>query len=69
MAAASALSGYLATRVGFHAMFWAVFIVSIIGTWFLVETYEPLKQRHEHHKIKQEEAFEIKEAEKEEINM
>lgn len=67
MAAASALSGFMATRLGFPAMFWTVFIVTILGTLFLVEIYEPLKQKHEHHKIKQEEAFEIKEAEKTEV--
>ncbi len=63
MAGASALSGLMAERVGFDAIFWAIFILTVLGTLFLIKVYEPLRLRHEHHKIKQEEAFEIKEAE------
>ncbi len=63
MAGASALSGLMAERIGFNAMFWSIFIITIIGTLFLIKIYEPLKLRHEHCRLKKEEAFEIKESE------
>lgn len=69
MAGASALSGLVAERSGFHAMFWLVFLITILGLVSLIGIYKPLKLRHEHHKIKQEEAFEIKETEKSELDI
>lgn len=63
MAGASALSGLVAQRAGFPSMFWLVFLITILGSVSLIGIYRPLKERHEHHKIKQEEAFEIKESE------
>jgi len=37
--------------------------MSVVGSISLIGVYQPLRIHHEHHKIKQEEAFEIKEAE------
>lgn len=62
MAGASSLSGLVAERFGFHAIFWLVFVITVVGTSVLLCIYEPLKKKHEHHQIKQKEAFEIKES-------
>lgn len=63
MAGASALSGLVAQRSGFSLIFWIVFAITVLGCSFLFFIYRPLKARHEHHKMKQDEAFEIKESE------
>lgn len=62
-AIAAAMGGVIGERYGFISVFWLVFGMSVVGTISLIGIYEPLRLRHEHHKIKQEEAFEIKEAE------
>lgn len=62
-AISAALGGVIGEKYGFPMVFWIVFAMSVIGTVSLIGIYEPLRIRHEHHKIKQEEAFEIKEAE------
>jgi MFS family permease len=67
MAVAAALSGFVAQRSGFHIMFWMVFIITILGSISLFGIYKPLKLKHEHHKIKREEAFEIRKSEIDEI--
>lgn len=64
MAIASALSGFVATKFGFQAIFWMIFAITIFGTASLAIIYKPLRIRHEHHKMKEMEAFEIKESEK-----
>jgi len=62
-AISAALGGMIGEKYGFVSVFWLVFAMSVIGTVSLVGVYEPLRFHHEHHKIRQEEAFEIKEAE------
>lgn len=62
-AISAAMGGVIGERYGFVTVFWLVFAMSIVGGVSLIGIYEPLKIRHEHHKIKQEEAFEIKESE------
>lgn len=62
-AISAALGGIIGEKYGFEIVFWLVFAMSIIGTFSLVGIYQPLKLRHEHHKIKEQEAFEIKESE------
>ncbi|MDP3057707.1 MAG: MFS transporter [bacterium] len=59
-AAAAAIGGVIGERYGFPALFWLVFFVTMLGAISLLKIYEPLKAPHEHHKIKQKEAFEIK---------
>lgn len=66
-AISAALGGMISERYGFPTIFWLIFLMGILGTLSLFKTYEPLKVRHEHNKIKQEEAFEIKESERDEI--
>jgi len=66
-AISAALGGMISEKYGFPTVFWLIFLMGILGTLSLFKTYEPLKARHEHNKIKQEEAFEIKEAERDEI--
>lgn len=63
MAGASALGGVIGEKYGFPMVFWLVFIITILGTLSLFKIRKPLQLRHEHHQIKQKEAFEIKEAE------
>lgn len=62
-AISAALGGVIGEKYGFELVFWIVFAMSVVGTIALIGTYEPLRIHHEHHKIKQEEAFEMKEAE------
>lgn len=62
-AISAALGGVIGEKYGFVSVFWLVFAMSVVGTISLIGVYEPLRIRHEHHKIKQEEAFEIKESE------
>lgn len=62
-AISAAMGGMIGEKYGFTAVFWIVFAMSIIGAVSLIGVYEPLRIRHEHHKIKQNEAFEIKESE------
>lgn len=60
-AVAAAVGGVIGERYGFSTVLWLVFIVTILGAISLFKIYKPLKAPHEHHKIKQKEAFEIKE--------
>lgn len=62
-AGAAAIGGLIGEKYGFDLVFLSVCFMSVLGTVILVKVYKPLKLRHEHHHIKQEEAFEIKEAE------
>lgn len=62
-AISAAIGGVIGEKYGFTLVFWIVFAMSVIGTISLIGIYEPLRIRHEHHKIKQEEAFKMKEAE------
>ncbi|MBU4579711.1 MFS transporter [Patescibacteria group bacterium] len=62
-AAAAALGGFIGERYGFNLVFWLVFFITVLGTVSLVKIYPPLKLRHEHYKMKEAEAFEIKKAE------
>ncbi len=62
-AAAAAVGGIIGERYGFSSVLWLVFIVTIFGAISLFRIYDPLKAPHEHHKIKQKQAFEIKEGE------
>lgn len=62
-AISAAIGGVIGEKYGFEIVFWIVFAMSVIGTVSLIGIYEPLRIRHEHHKMKQEEAFEIKEVE------
>lgn len=62
-AISAALGGMIGEQYGFPIVFWLVFGMSIIGTISLLGIYEPLAIRHEHHKMKEQEAFEIKESE------
>lgn len=59
----AALGGMIGEKYGFETVFYLVFIMSVLGTIGLLGIYEPLRVRHEHHKIKQEGAFEMKESE------
>lgn len=68
-AISAAMGGVVGERYGFAIVFWIVFAMSVIGTVSLIGVYEPLRIRHEHHKIKQKEAFEIKEGEKNKLKM
>lgn len=62
-AMAAAMGGIIGEKYGFEMVFWIVFAMSVVGTFSLIGIYKPLRIHHEHHKIKQEEAFEIKESE------
>lgn len=62
-AISAALGGMIGEKYGFTAVFWLVFLMSVIGAVSLFGIYKPLKLRHEHHKMKEDEAFEIKGAE------
>ncbi len=62
-AISAALGGIIGEKYGFPTVFWLVFAMSVIGTISLLGIYKPLALRHEHHKMKEQEAFEIKEAE------
>ncbi len=62
-AISAAMGGVIGEKYGFTMVFWLVFAMSVVGTIGLLGVYEPLRLRHEHHKIKQDEAFEIKESE------
>lgn len=59
----AAMGGIIGEKYGFELVFWLVFAMSLVGTVSLVGIYEPLRIRHEHHKMKEDEAFEIKESE------
>ncbi len=63
-AGAAAIGGLIGEKYGFNSVFWLVFFMAVLGTVLLFKVYQPLKLRHEHHSIKQKEAFEIKEAER-----
>lgn len=63
-AISAALGGIIGEKYGFEIIFRIVFVMAVLGTISLFGIYQPLKFRHEHHKIKQEEAFEIKESER-----
>jgi len=63
-AGAAAIGGLIGEKYGFDLVFLSVCFMSVLGTVILVKIYKPLKLRHEHHHIKQEEAFKIKGAEK-----
>lgn len=67
-AVSAAMGGVIGERYGFAVVFWIVFAMSVLGSASLIGVYEPLRVRHEHHKIKQEEAFEIKEAGRRELD-
>ncbi len=60
-AISAAMGGVIGEKYGFTLVFWIVFAMSVVGTVSLIKVYKPLRIRHEHHKIKQEQAFEIKE--------
>lgn len=62
-AISAAMGGIIGERYGFTLVFWIVFAMSVVGTVSLIGIYEPLRIRHEHHKIKHGEAFGIKESE------
>lgn len=62
-AGAAAIGGLIGEKYGFDLVFLSVCFMSVLGTVILIKVYKPLKLRHEHHHIKQEEAFEIKEGE------
>lgn len=62
-AISAALGGMIGERYGFESVFLIVFAMAVVGTISLIGIYEPLRIRHEHHKMKENEAFEIKEAE------
>lgn len=55
--------GIITEKYGFHFLFFLVFLFTLLGVVCLFKIYEPLKVRHTHHKMKEDEAFEIKEAE------
>lgn len=62
-AVAAAAGGIITTKYGFPVLIYIVFFITIIGAFSLFNIYEPLRLRHEHHKMKENEAFEIKESE------
>ncbi len=62
-AISAALGGVIGEKYGFPTVFWIVFVMSVVGTISLIGIYQPLKVHHEHHKMKEQKAFEIKESE------